>query len=362
MNQTTSIEPPSTKRWSGLSGVLRRGFTFAASAYIVLLVGYLVLRITIGDGVWWLAFLNAFAHFLFMPLIVIFPLAILLDKRSAFRLMPLVLVAGLWFVPYFSAKAIEETVDPTLRIMTFNIWGDNPHMADVEAWIRDNGADVVLLQEIPESYSEHGFPTLLDVYPYQFVQPLAMRMWGNAILSRVPFGETENFSLDGSGLPTDQRVTVDWNGAQIAVYNIHLLMPMGDEAHFSTPINNPFLHLALKYDDSLRDAEIARLVERLDAEKLPFVMGGDFNMSDQSMVYWELAARGRDSFREVSSSFGASWPVPVGGELPTIIPPLIRIDYIWHSDTFRAIEAQQGPPLGSDHLALRATLALNSSQ
>jgi endonuclease/exonuclease/phosphatase (EEP) superfamily protein YafD len=344
-----------------LWAIVRRGFVFAASLYIVLLVAYLVLRIIVGDRVWWLAFLNAFAHLLFVPLIVIFPLAILLDKHSTFRLMPLVVIAGLWFVPYFRAKPILETTDPALHIVTFNIWGDNPRIEDVEAWIRGSGADVVLLQEIPENYSENGFPNLLDSYPYQSVQPLEMRVWGNAILSRIPFVDEENFDLEGDGTPTHQRVTLDWNGTRIAVYNIHLEMPIGEIAHFSTPIDNPFLHMALKYDNTLRDAEIMRLVERLDAEKLPFVMGGDFNTSDQSIVYWELAARGHDSFREVSSSFGASWPVPVGGELPTIIPPLIRIDYIWHSDHFRTIDAQQGPPLGSDHLALTATLALPST-
>jgi endonuclease/exonuclease/phosphatase (EEP) superfamily protein YafD len=339
--------------------MLRRAFVSAASLYIALLVGYLLLRIVFGDGFWWLALLNALAHLWFLPLVILFPLAILIDGRTAFRLMPLVLVAGLWFGPYFRSKSVPEATGPTLRVVTFNVWGDNPRMAEVDTWIRESGADVVLLQEIPETYSENGFASLLDIYPYQAVQPLAMRVWGNAILSRLPFTESENFDLEGDGTPSHQRVTIDWDGTVVALYNIHLVMPIGDQPHFSTPIDNPFLHLALKYDDTFRDAEITRLVKRLDQEKLPFVMGGDFNTSDQSVVYQQLADHGRDSFREMGDNFGGSWPLPVNGEFPAFIPPLLRVDYIWHSDPFQAVEAGQGTPLGSDHLAVMATLSLS---
>jgi endonuclease/exonuclease/phosphatase (EEP) superfamily protein YafD len=42
------------------------------------------------------------------------------------------------------------------------------------------------------------------------------------------------------------------------------------------------------------------------------------------------------------------------------MPPLVRIDYVWHSDDFHAVEAALGPYLGSDHLPVTAALALES--
>ena len=84
-------------------------------------------------------------------------------------------------------------------------------------------------------------------------------------------------------------------------------------------------------------------------------------MSLEQVRVWtleQLAAHGRDSFRKAGRSFGASWPLRVNGEFPAFIPPLLRVDYIWHSDGFQTVTAQQGPPLGSDHLALMATLTL----
>lgn len=65
-----------------------------------------------------------------------------------------------------------------------------------------------------------------------------------------------------------------------------------------------------------------------------------------------------DSFREAGVGLGTSWPVSRMRGLPWFIPPLIRIDYIWHSDHFRAVMAQQGPERGSDHLPVLATLAM----
>ena len=84
-------------------------------------------------------------------------------------------------------------------------------------------------------------------------------------------------------------------------------------------------------------------------------------MSDQTSIYGELASRMGDSFRQAGTGLGGSWPVSAMEEftsLPDFVPPLFRIDYIWHSEQFRAISAQQGPELGSDHLPLLATLSI----
>jgi endonuclease/exonuclease/phosphatase (EEP) superfamily protein YafD len=337
-------------------------FAFVTGTYLILMIGYLLLRLTVGDGLWWLSLLNAFAHLLFLPLIVLLPLALLIHRRSALRLAPLVVVGGLWFAPYYLPRPSQQLSQPALRVLTFNVWGDNPQLEAVEAWIRNSNADVVLLQEIPVTYSENGLPGLLDLYPYQFVQSLEMRFWGNAVLSRIPFDESEYFDLEADGTPSHQRVVFDWQGESIALYNIHLLMPIGEQAHLSLPFDNPFLNMALKYDDGARNAQIVELLTRIEQEPYPFIIAGDFNTSDQSLIYQQLATLGNDAFREAGAGLGASWPMPAAGELPISIPPIIRIDYIWYSDAFQAIVAWQGPELGSDHLALQATLSLLPSQ
>jgi vancomycin resistance protein VanJ len=351
MTEITTSKPSFVSR-------VRTLFAYGIGLYIVLLVGYLLLRVVFRDGIWWLAFLNSFAHLLFMPLILLFPLAILIHQRSALRLLPVVLIAGLWFAPYYVPKSLLEPDSTPLHIVTFNVWGANPHTDVVEDWLREANADIVLLQEIPEAQAEDQFSTLSDVYPYRFVQSPQMRLWGNAIFSRLPFVETENFDLEGDGTPSHQRVTFEWDGELFALYNIHLVMPVGDQAHLSLPVDSALGKMALRYDDTLRNDEINRLLGRLKDERLPFIVGGDFNLSDQSVMYGQLAAQMRDSFREVGTGLGGSWPLPLAGEFPAFMPPLLRIDYLWHSDSFQAVAVQQSPPLGSDHLGLIASLTL----
>jgi endonuclease/exonuclease/phosphatase family metal-dependent hydrolase len=123
-------------------------------------------------------------------------------------------------------------------------------------------------------------------------------------------------------------------------------------------LNNFYARAVLGYSDKLRNAQINSLLDHLKVEPYPYIVAGDFNTSDQTPTYNLLASHLHDSFREGGTGLGASWPVSSARGLPGFIPPLIRIDYIWHSDSFQTISAQQGPPLGSDHLALTATLAL----
>ncbi|MCC7452264.1 MAG: hypothetical protein IT324_32990 [Anaerolineae bacterium] len=142
-----------------------------SAGYAIGLIGYLVLRLLIGDRHWLLAFVNNFAPFLFLPLLIFLPLALLLRIRWLMGVMLILTVIGvLWIGPYYLPKAHAAATGPTLRIVTFNIWGDNTRLNDVEAWLRQVSADVVFLQEIPQIYADHGVAALKDVYPYQFNQ------------------------------------------------------------------------------------------------------------------------------------------------------------------------------------------------
>ena len=94
---------------------------------------------------------------------------------------------------------------------------------------------------------------------------------------------------------------------------------------------------------------------------LPFIVAGDFNTSDQDAMYPALAARMIDSFRERGVGFGTSWPSPGMLPIPVFLPPLVRIDYIWHSPGISTRAAWQARTVGSDHLPLVADLVIEAS-
>jgi endonuclease/exonuclease/phosphatase (EEP) superfamily protein YafD len=81
---------------------------------------------------------------------------------------------------------------------------------------------------------------------------------------------------------------------------------------------------------------------------------GDFNITDMSQVYRVLTGAGlKDTFREVGWGFGLTWPgrIQPPNEWFT---PLVRLDYIWHTDEFHAESSWVGSHTASDHLPLIA--------
>lgn len=336
----------------------RRVVTAAASLYALAMLFYLALRWLFGDGFWWLSLLNTFAHVLFLPLALLLPsVALLRARAAALRLLPFAALGGVWFLPYWLPKPQAAASGLTLRVATLNIWGYATDHTWVEPWARQAGADVILLQEVSPEFARETLPRLRDLYPYQFSQQDDPRAGGSATLSRYPIASADFTDVQTPDTLYPLRAVLDVNGQPVAVYNVHLAWPVS-QPRLKPPFENFFARVALGFDDRARNNQIAHLVEHLENEPYPFIVGGDFNTSASSVTYQRLAAVMRDSFREAGRGLGASWPVSGRRGLPAFLPPLIRIDYIWHSPRFHALDARKGPALGSDHLPVIATLEL----
>ncbi|MBL8165862.1 MAG: endonuclease/exonuclease/phosphatase family protein [Anaerolineae bacterium] len=352
--------------WRGrLRRLVRPAFIWSASIYATMMLTYFVVRLIVTEGYWRVAFINSFSHWFLLPVLLIFPAALLLRTwRTALGLLPVFAVAIAWFGPYFTPKfRPASSGETTIRVLTLNMWVDNWSPPAVEEWIRSADADLVLLQEVPLDYSSDGLPNLLDAYPHQFNQVDDERSGGDLILARVPIVETEFVELNIPNLPPPLRVVVETPGGRVAVYNVHLDWPGGygrSAPAFMQPLFDRmgFLRNALGYNDFARNLQIARLLERIDRDAYPVILGGDFNLSSFSPSYGLLHPRLHDSFREAGFGLGTSWPVAAARGMPGFVPPLVRIDYIWHDARLRTLSAWQGPPVGSDHLPLLAELEL----
>lgn len=267
--------------------ILRAILTFIAALYTLGLIAYLLLRVLFSDRFWWLALANNFAPFFFLPLVALLVLAVLLRARRTVFLLPFALVGALWFGPYYLPKSVVASGGQTARVLTFNVWGNNHDLSQIETWLREVNPDLVLLQEISPAYAQETLPNLLDVYPYQFAQEDTTRWGGNIVLSHYPIVEQGFLDLEGDGTPTQQRLVLDINGQPVAVYNVHLAFP-ARAPRFALPVDSFYARTALGYDAGLRNAQIRGLLAALENEPYPFIVGGDFNTSDQSrfMVSW----------------------------------------------------------------------------
>jgi endonuclease/exonuclease/phosphatase family metal-dependent hydrolase len=96
----------------------------------------------------------------------------------------------------------------------------------------------------------------------------------------------------------------------------------------------------------------------------PAVLLTDFNRVGWQAAYRQLRKAGLiDAFGTAGRGPGFTLPTRVShlayrghplGEVP--IPPLLRVDYIWHTEHFRTIQSWIGPNAGSDHLPVLAEL------
>jgi endonuclease/exonuclease/phosphatase family metal-dependent hydrolase len=339
--------------------LIKRIVNWMALAYLIVMVVYFVLRLTIGDGIVRLSMVNSFAYLLFTPLPLLLILALLVRSRLAFvRLLPVLVVLVVWIGPRFVPKSVvAASNEETIRIFAGNAWAHNVQPDLLEKRLRESGADVLCLEEIMPDMAATLLPKLRDLYPYEAFQKEKNRKGDNFTLSKYPIVSSNYVDLGISGAASPVRSVINVDSQLVAVYTVHLLWPVAKKyADAYTMDWNT--RVVLGFDDTLRNQQIDRLLNYLKEEPYPYIVAGDFNTSDFSVTYSKLAATLHDSFAEGGVGLGGSWPVAHARGLPSWLPPLIRIDYIWHSDGLRTIRAWQGAETGSDHLPLIADLAL----
>jgi endonuclease/exonuclease/phosphatase (EEP) superfamily protein YafD len=309
--------------------------------YALFLVVFLLFRFPLSIEWPWLLLLYNGAPYLFLLGFVFFLIAFLMQSRRIAGIYLLLLVVSLlWFLPILLPKFQSTEAEDTFRVLSFNLYPENTETETAELWLIGQDADILLLQEIP-----HSLPELEMAYSrYDYMGETF------AIFSRYPIEESSEFILEGE---TQVRYVLDVDGQEIAIYHLHLLMPLNEnEGDF----------LLLRYDESRRNTQIIELLEILSNESLPTMLVGDFNMSEWSPFYSVLAEQYEDAYRVASWGLGASWPAGESEELPDFLPRLLRLDYLWYRGGLEAISSYVGNELGSDHLPLIVDMRLTGEQ
>lgn len=332
--------------------------------YVALMLLYIGNRFIIQDRIWLVSLFNTFSVVVFAPLPVLLLLSLIVrSRRSLLLLLPVTIWALVWLGPRFLPKANVALAagTPTLRVMTNNVSHFNIDPELVPALAESQSPDVIFLQEVQLSTQADSFAALNAAYPYQTAQDDEMRVdmytAVNITYSRTPFLSSEQVDPQIPGIPVIYRNVIDLGGQPVALYNIHLISP-GGGIRFTNRFNNYFIRYALAYDDTNRNRQVDALLDYLATEPLPYIIGGDFNTSDFSMTYNRLAAQMGDSFAEGGVGLGGTWPAARATRLPSFLPPLIRIDYLWRSTGLQTVSAWQGDFSGSDHLPVFAEFAL----
>ncbi|GAB4478756.1 MAG: endonuclease/exonuclease/phosphatase family protein [Anaerolineae bacterium] len=255
---------------------------------------------------------------------------------SAAALAAFLVVYGGLLLPPTPSPAVRaaDGDDMTLRVMTYNVGIDLVDPDDLAALLREVDADIVALNEVGEPLADALNGSAGDGYPYRAVY--GWHVMGKGLLSRYPILEESGPFRLNTGM-THLQATLDVEGMPLRVVIAH-------------PPRPNFIGGRYYYHPGAAE-DIVELVGMATAGG-PAILLGDFNLTDRHPSYRVITEAGlTDSFREAGWGLGVTFPVWAGrAALP--LPPLVRIDYVFHTAEFVVVNARVAADTGSDHLPL----------
>lgn len=254
---------------------------------------------------------------------------------QSWKFLPIALACALLnashLFPYFSSKTEINASSAHLRVLHANVLKDNQNYRAVFALITENNPDVVVLQEITESWDQQ-VKFLQAKYPYYKSAPAASGA-GMALFSRYRLRDLKVLQLDAS---THLAILaeIDISGQPVTILALHPPTPI-------TP--NKFAN---------RNRQFREAASLLNSMTGPKVLIGDLNTTMWSPYFVSLTRS--TGLRDARLGFGlqTSWPVP----LPAILR--LPIDHCLVSEEVQVSQLRLGAPAGSDHCPLIVDLIL----
>jgi len=229
----------------------------------------------------------------------------------------------------FSAAALK----PDLTVVTLNCAGGNPLAANE---VGEYHPDLVLLQESPSSTE---------------IADLTRKLYGKegaslpgADASIVVHGTIEPMALPRATNDFVAAHVTLWNGRKLVVVSLRLAPPVFRLDYWSADCWR-------EYSDSylIRQKELRGIMDYLlsHTKDEPIILGGDFNTPPEPGIFECMHPRLRDVYPES----GTLWGYTAVNEFP-----LARIDQIWVSRNFKALDTTAFKTEHSDHRLVRVKL------
>lgn len=319
--------------------------------------GYLAGHAACRDCLPPIAMLNHFAHWVTLAALAVFvfivPVLLLVKKSWRVRLflagwlLPGVIAFGWWYGPAFLPRPAPDVEGLEFTVATYNVEALASDPNQTYAIIQDLDADIIAIQELPEVLNQKLRNELRDEYPYQISQALpSLENDGYGLLSRYPIIDYQiELPFDNEGfyeldLPRYLRAIIDLKGRQIAVYVFHPPTPQLPPRHY----------FPTTYNEDWLDQQTRLVADVIASEKIPVLVLCDCNATPRSRQYALLHQYLNEAYGERGWGFGLTFPAD---------RPMIRIDYVWYSDAFEALEAKVWSTGGtSDHRPLCTRLIL----
>jgi endonuclease/exonuclease/phosphatase (EEP) superfamily protein YafD len=229
-----------------------------------------------------------------------------------------------WVLPeYIQSASRGPGGGAILTIATYNTHGIQSDAEAIGAWVRREGIDVLVLQEVGRE-AHDMVETLSAVLPHY----VARRWQSNVVMSRFPMVERQR-----NDLPVGDRrwyfpiVRIAPPGrAPISVMSVHTTRPPPMFAGQSEQL-----------------AWVSAAAEQIGRARL--IVAGDFNLTPFSTRFQPFVQDLAMHRATLALPSFPTWSL----RTPFAVLPFLPIDHVFHGDGFVALSAALGPDLGSDH-------------
>ncbi|HEX2724483.1 MAG TPA: endonuclease/exonuclease/phosphatase family protein [Beijerinckiaceae bacterium] len=210
---------------------------------------------------------------------------------------------------------------PDLRVVTFNMWNKGARARDTITFLRESGADVIVLQEA--GAAGPIVSALRDTYPHAVPCPPAR--------CELRLLAKQAFSESGRHARSDDNPPLVWarfvrNGFSYDAVGVHLAYP---------------------FDPERQEAHVEWLSAFLAQRRHSVVLAGDLNLTPFS---WKLAKLATSAGLRRHGTLLMSFPAHEW-------VPAVLLDNVLSTTDFATVTIRTGPHLGSDHLPVIADLA-----
>ena len=336
------------------AAILARAVT---GSYLLLIGAWMLGRLVARDAWWPLVLLDKWGTWLLLAAWPVLVLAVATGRRwrivaAAVPCLLFVQLHAPYLVPR-PAPAVASSADgspadePTLRVMTYNVWNGNADLDRIAGAILGSGADVVAVQELVESRKAGLVERLETVYPHRFVSA-PNRGGTTALFSRRPLGSVRalDFGIDRPAILADVTVA----GAPVTVVSAHLNPSW--YAYNERPIRTmPAAIERYVVDQREQVRQLIAVLRARSSERI--VLACDCNVQKGSSTRSLLGSFFRDAAAATGWQRGE---VPLPGTVHE--RGLLSIDCLWFRGplaprgVYRALDAG-----GSDHAPLFADFA-----
>lgn len=326
----------------------------ASTFYVMVLLSLLVSMEWIGERNWILSILiYAPVYLWLLPLAVLVPACLFFHARRCLWVLGCGILIFFLFEPYRPGWH-QAQKNSGVTFLTNNI--ANSNRQSVQPFIREQNPDIIALQEAGRrqlNYSKE-FPDRFVLGCNQFL-----------LISKYPILSAK--AVDQAvwhGEPVAVRFELSVNGQQMVVYNIHMPTPRRDFAKLRgsglaretiDAARNRKKSDGMSYSESMKArVELAEtLVQQISAEKLPFVLMGDFNMPDHGYIYHLFASKFTDAFAKCGRGWGWTFP-GFGSRAFGMAGPWLRLDYLFAGKGWKPVCCKTEPGRKSKHRAVVA--------